>query len=166
MNWKQYTEKALSTSIHNTREKKITCCLFGLLGESNEYIEKIKSDGIDKDEIKKELGDIFWYLAVLCSELDIIEPEYLVHRYVHFSYLYKYNSKLQELMKKNYRDFNYSFNTVYQNAIKEYIDLIYTTLLREIEYYNWKLSDILQINIDKLQSRKERNVLKGEGDNR
>lgn len=76
----------------------------GLTGESGEVADKVKKwlrDGkFDSDELSKELGDVFWYLANLCKAI------------------------------------GYTPSVVITN------------------------------NIIKLSSRKERDVLKGEGDNR
>lgn len=46
----------------------------GLCGEAGEVADLIKKgvfhqQGIDKDKLKKELGDVLWYLAALCTEL-------------------------------------------------------------------------------------------------
>jgi NTP pyrophosphatase (non-canonical NTP hydrolase) len=52
----------------------------GLCGESGEVAEKVKKllrdEGGDmtieaRDAIKKELGDVLWYIAAMCRELDI-----------------------------------------------------------------------------------------------
>ena len=53
----------------------------GLSGESGEVAEKIKKQLRDKnsdwsdpkfiDEVKKELGDVLWYVAILCKELGL-----------------------------------------------------------------------------------------------
>lgn len=81
----------------------------GLVGEAGEVAEKIKKiirdrngDYTDEDilEIKKELGDVLWYVAVLANEFEI------------------------------------------------------------------SLLDIAKTNIAKLQSRKERGKIQGNGDNR
>ncbi len=83
--------------------------LLGLVGETGEIAEKFKKiyrdkDGIlsteDKKEMVKELGDILWYISVVCTYLDI------------------------------------------------------------------SLQEVAELNIEKLKSRMERNVLKGSGDNR
>lgn len=51
----------------------------GLAGESGEVVEIIKKvsyhdhplDYVKKLELKKELGDVLWYIAYLCSVLDL-----------------------------------------------------------------------------------------------
>ena len=46
----------------------------GLCGESGEVAEKVKKhlrDGASLDELKKELGDVLWYLASIASDLNI-----------------------------------------------------------------------------------------------
>ncbi len=47
----------------------------GLVGEAGEIAEHIKKGilhkhGIDKGELKRELGDVLWYLSALCTRLD------------------------------------------------------------------------------------------------
>lgn len=46
-------------------------CL-GLAGESGEVLDMVKKwvfheKGLDKDHLKKELGDVMWYVAMLCE---------------------------------------------------------------------------------------------------
>lgn len=76
----------------------------GLVGESGEVAEKVKKyfrgDGINHEEVKKELGDAFFYMVALA----------------------------------NYFDFNFY--------------------------------DIIHLNREKLESRRDRGVLRGSGDNR
>lgn len=54
----------------------------GELGELSEKIKKIKRDKLSfneekRVEIKKEIGDIFWYLTSLSNELNINLEEVL-----------------------------------------------------------------------------------------
>ena len=69
-------------------------------------------------------------------------------------------------MKKDYRDFDYALNDKYKDRVHERLDYLYFGILDQCEYSEWELSEVLQMNIDKLKSRKERNKLHGEGDNR
>ena len=46
--------------------------LFGLSGESGEFIDMIKKwifheKELDEDHAKKELGDVMWYVAMICE---------------------------------------------------------------------------------------------------
>ena len=93
MNFKEYQKKAASTALYMDKVKEafpdlpenlynlIGLSYAGLgLGEVGETQGKIKkiirdSGGIITDEKKKEivgeLGDILWYVAAVCTELDI-----------------------------------------------------------------------------------------------
>lgn len=48
----------------------------GLAGEAGEVAETVKKGilhqhGLDRNKMKKELGDVAWYLAALCTKLDL-----------------------------------------------------------------------------------------------
>lgn len=48
----------------------------GLAGEAGEVADTIKKavfhqHGLNRDEMIKELGDVLWYVAALCSKLDV-----------------------------------------------------------------------------------------------
>jgi len=55
----------------------------GETGELSEKIKKICRDGLNVDEhleaLKKELGDILWYIVTMCSELGLNPDEVLEH---------------------------------------------------------------------------------------
>ena len=79
MDFKTYQKKARETAQYpNLGENNIYPTL-GLVGEAGEVAEKVKkvirdNKGIFDDEskigIKKELGDVLWYLANLCTEFN------------------------------------------------------------------------------------------------
>jgi NTP pyrophosphatase (non-canonical NTP hydrolase) len=51
-------------------------CAIGVTGEAGEIAEVIKKGvfhqyGIDREKLLKEIGDTLWYLAGLCSVMDI-----------------------------------------------------------------------------------------------
>lgn len=81
MNFDEYQQQALTTASSTGDEfKDIMHWILGVTGESGEIAEKVKKiirdkNGIisteDKVELKKELGDVLWYLAVLSHELGL-----------------------------------------------------------------------------------------------
>lgn len=80
MEFKEYQEKAWSTAIYPNKTNNIYYPTLGLAGETGEVCEKIKKimrddNGVvspeKKELLKKELGDIMWYIAALSTELGI-----------------------------------------------------------------------------------------------
>ncbi|MDR0975386.1 MAG: nucleoside triphosphate pyrophosphohydrolase family protein [Christensenellaceae bacterium] len=69
MTFEEYKECAMQTrKEYGDPEKEIVYYALGLAGETGEVVEHIKKhyrDGreIDKEAIKKELGDVLWYIA-------------------------------------------------------------------------------------------------------
>lgn len=52
----------------------------GLAGEAGEVVDTIKKavfhqHGVDRDLLIKELGDVLWYVAALCTKLDVSMSE-------------------------------------------------------------------------------------------
>lgn len=80
MNFNEYQKQSRKTAIYPYKGKNFIYPTLGLVGESGEVAEKIKKilrdkNGIiekeDREEIKKELGDVLWYLAQISTELKI-----------------------------------------------------------------------------------------------
>lgn len=79
MNMNDYQQKALRTANPN-HPNELYHLVLGLVGESGEIAEKMKKlirdhasdeSKIDRDDIKKELGGVLWYAAVLADYLGI-----------------------------------------------------------------------------------------------
>ena len=72
MNLNEYAEKALKTmKRYPTAREQETDALLGLAGETGEVCDLLKKHyagvkELDRDHLKKELGDVMWYLAELC----------------------------------------------------------------------------------------------------
>lgn len=76
----KYQEECGKTAVYPKVGEKFIYPLLGLQGEAGEVSEKIKKIFRDnngkltsekREEIKKELGDVLWYLAQLSKELGI-----------------------------------------------------------------------------------------------
>lgn len=71
-----------------------------------------------------------------------------------------------EKIKKIIRDKNEIFDDEAKKEIAKELGDVICYIAFIAEDLNLQLSDILQLNIDKIQSRFNRNVMHGEGDNR
>ena len=79
MTFEQYQWEAAKTAIYPQAGTgswdAIDYCLLGLGGEIGELLQKRKKiirDGVhgdDRDKLCSELGDVLWYVAMLCKEL-------------------------------------------------------------------------------------------------
>jgi NTP pyrophosphatase (non-canonical NTP hydrolase) len=79
MDFNEYQKEAVKTAIYGTGNKVIYPVL-GLCGEAGEVAEKVKKilrdkngayDPEDFEAIKKELGDVLWYIANIANDLDL-----------------------------------------------------------------------------------------------
>jgi len=79
MNFDDYQKQAKRTAVYPNPGNNYVYPTLGLAGEAGEVANKIKkilrkdSELTDevKHEISKELGDVIWYLAQLCTELGL-----------------------------------------------------------------------------------------------
>lgn len=80
MKLNEYQNQALKTAGDKTKNNEFFHLVLGLVGESGEIAEKVKKlirdhdsdlSKLDTDDLKKELGDVLWYIAVLGDYLDI-----------------------------------------------------------------------------------------------
>lgn len=94
MNSKSYIKDAIRTesndfSAMNTRlgedgAKRLLHAGIGLSTEAGEFLDALKKHifygkELDRVNLKEEIGDLFWYLAIACDELDV-EFETLMER--------------------------------------------------------------------------------------
>ena len=67
----QYQAQAKETAIY-PEDKALEYLALGLVGEAGEVANKIKKvirDGTSPNNVRDELGDVLWYLAMLSTEL-------------------------------------------------------------------------------------------------
>ena len=89
MNAAEYQRQAKRTLIDRPdfqitdEQVMIVWCAVGLAGEAGEVMEHIKKGifhqhGLDREKMRKELGDVAWYLAGLCSTLGLDLGEVMI----------------------------------------------------------------------------------------
>lgn len=80
MTFEEYQAESRKTAIYPNKDNNFIYPTLGLAGEAGEVAEKVKKvlrDGNGevslekKEEIKKELGDVLWYIANLSKELGL-----------------------------------------------------------------------------------------------
>lgn len=80
MNFDEYQAAAQATAQYPDMGNNLYYPTLGLAGEAGEVAEKVKklmrdAEGVLCDErraaLKKELGDVLWYVAAVCSELGL-----------------------------------------------------------------------------------------------
>lgn len=74
MEIKQYQQQAYTTATETSRN--IYYMTMGLAGEAGEIANKVKkvmrdSRVIDREDLAKEIGDVLWYVAGICTVLDL-----------------------------------------------------------------------------------------------
>lgn len=74
MNMNVYQEMAAKTAIYSSAHQILYPAL-GLVGEAGEVANKVKKmmrDGtFDRAAVVSELGDVLWYIAALCRDLNV-----------------------------------------------------------------------------------------------
>ena len=80
MNFNDYQTISRRTALYPKKGHDFTYPTLGLAGETGEVAEKVKKilrdkngvvDSATKEELKKELGDVLWYLAQLATEFGL-----------------------------------------------------------------------------------------------
>lgn len=161
MNITDYIEWTRTTAVY-PKDQAIEYLKRGLISEAGELCGKTKRiirDGVRDDEgIFKELGDICWYAARIADERHINMPDGLDFALINAS-------------GDDIKVAQWCYIVVLQcNGIKGILINSIIMLFRWInllaEQFSLSLSDILVMNREKLESRKERGTICGSGDNR
>ncbi|MBY0011483.1 nucleoside triphosphate pyrophosphohydrolase family protein [Paenibacillus typhae] len=74
--YQQLAEVTANRTTADTDQKRYTNYAMGLSGEAGEVTDLLKKvvfhgHDLDKDKLKKELGDVMWYVAMLASTAGI-----------------------------------------------------------------------------------------------
>ena len=182
-----YQSSANETAVYPGRfGERTECALVGLFyvslglsGEIGELQEKIIGNA-DKDAITKELGDVYWYISQVCMELNLpmgyltkIKVEYKNLRKISDFSVERYllalsilSGRICEILKKTLRDNNGHLQPQKKEDMIKILAKILYNMLGVCGVCDCDPQEVMNINIEKLFSRKERGVLQGSGDNR
>lgn len=154
----EYQYRAVMTAIY-PRQYSVAYPALGLIGELNELIDAV-IDG-DLDRIIKEAGDTCWYIANLSNDIGL-EMSAIVCKPSTPLPSVKNIGVFCEKVKKYVRDSAEEKRADIIDFVSEALSAVVTIC----EDYCIPFNLVLTTNLDKLQSRKERGTLTGDGDNR
>lgn len=174
MKFAQYQTDARSTAIYPLNVQFLYPSL-GLAGETGELCEKM-FQGAHADEIKKEMGDVLWYVANVTTDCDLLLNEVAGHdNFNDLQPLVIDNDMVAlisqvgvvcEMAKKATRDDGGRVTFGRRKKIFEALRLILGVLNGMCNLYPFTLTEVAEANIAKLKSRQQRGVINGSGDNR
>lgn len=163
-----YQLAALKTLI--VSENTFWYVLAGVVGETGEFLERLYNWRF-KVELEHEAGDAFWYYAVIShligysfSEVFVNIPFEVADQDKIALGMYQNVTKIAELLKKDIRQGltpkqKCDIIVIISDLTRGMVSLIGLNGLSSVE-------EIFDGNVKKLADRKNRNVLKGQGDNR
>lgn len=168
----EFQKVAVTTAIY-PREHAVEYPILGLFGEAGEIANKVKKrlrDNAQNDEaIIAEVGDAFWYVATTAHDCGIELEDRFLQPPKHlpsFTQAVRYLGCEIGILLQNADDNGLvrhkDFTTNSLHKIVNYL----VAILYHLDVRECGVGDVLQANVDKLLSRKERGTLQGSGDNR
>lgn len=190
MTFLEYQKFALETAVY-PKESGLRYTLLGLLNEIGEVGGKIKKVYRDfnselneevRKGIAKEIGDVFWYLAVCSYEYDNFQLKRWKEKDIdrEFATILPNGSYSLDQVSDIYFDlYSWTGENVhfFENDFKvesyqgrsyagNFFSAVYEKLIQLSRMVGYLPSVVLEDNLTKLKSRKERGKIKGEGDSR
>lgn len=159
-----YQTRAVATAIY-PRQYAIAYPALGLIGELTELKEAIwQCDGPTQNiqPVVKEAGDVMWYCANLASDMGVclahLDSQVLLNDYLSDKAIGLFAEKVKKLIRDGSED--------KRVATLKFISLAIATVRTACHCFGVSFKDVLTTNLEKLESRKERGTLQGDGDNR
>lgn len=173
INYASYEALAITTKCYSDKVT-LPYVTLGLCGELGEFYEKLKQEADDQSTVA-EFQDILWYLAAIRIEFSLKEitdwPKPSDKEIGPFD-LPSSVGKIAEQIKKYLRDdWKEGQEISLSEERKEKIQSAWNEVMQIMVDINDRVFDLTmnqqgQQNIEKLASRKQRNVIHGSGDNR
>lgn len=164
MNIKEFAEKSLDTMLYPTDKEKVSCLTLGLIEEYDEVQYELGKGDVGTTTLISEIGDFAFYVYALGYHFGYLPSERFTGEVIEYEV---HIPKLCKLIKKSIRDTNWQIEGSKRlDTFRYLMDVFHSTILDWCEMYELNLSDILSYNVEKLQDRKKRNVITGDGNNR
>ena len=179
MEFSEYQERAWFTAVYPGVGNNFVYPTLGLMDEVGELYLAHELPGPTwgqkRAAVIKEAGDVLWYVACLCSELNIdLQDVALYNTFEEFVIPTKFESirlffcasVIAGKIKKAVRDTNGIIPHDDMEAIKYFLLLTLRLLLDVCDAGDITLNEVAEKNLEKLADRRKRNRLHGSGDDR
>ena len=135
----------------------------GLVEEVGELADELKkNDDLNSnlENIVSEVGDVCWYVYGLCQSLEGIVPEVKTDEQDEDELLSVCGKLCGSIKKWSRGDKDWD---VFQTRVQNNVSHVLATVARHSPV---SLEEAMRKNIEKIQSRRERGVVRGDGNNR
>jgi NTP pyrophosphatase (non-canonical NTP hydrolase) len=177
MSYNVYQKRSLATAIYPRQGQNFPYVALGLAEEVSELLEKHWETPEAIAEIESELGDVLWYLAQACTELDIFMSEVMPafpakplrnHNIIHHSRrMARSAGAVSGVTKKMIRDDRSgAMLPERRDALVESVGNLAVAVFDWARCRGVSIRVAMDKNTKKLESRKQRNALGGNGDHR
>jgi len=157
MNWKEYLEAAertMSMEFYcSKKEERLLHAVIGVLTEIEELLDNHIGES-DETNRGEELGDVFWYLAIIGREFNIDYPQLIVKEKSNdimgiVIKIIKNTCKLLDMLKKKI----YYDKKIDEDLFKQISQFIMLDILDYGNYYGLNIEKSFEVNIAKLKAR-------------
>jgi NTP pyrophosphatase (non-canonical NTP hydrolase) len=145
----------------NLSARELALAAFGLAGEVGELIEETDSFTPNTAKIKIEFGDVLWYLSLFAQihEVELSKTESYFSDDDPFMALVVESAKLIDSHKK-IMFHGTEFTPEWKEKIQLSIMKCFQAYLQALHFYNLSLSEIINLNVAKLEKRDGKNLEK------
>lgn len=164
MNFEEY-QKKIEEFVVYPRDQWAGYLSVKLMGECGELAnivgKEIRNGDFYPAMIEDEAGDILWYLARICSEVEInFQTAYTVSKLTK-KHIGSFRGKLREIIRKSADlDNLLEIGGNYYEIIYVYVPDIFHWLLEIMSEYDLDCDEVMRLNIEKLNNRKQNHELK------
>jgi NTP pyrophosphatase (non-canonical NTP hydrolase) len=150
----------------------------GLVEELCELDEVVTTSPANFENVMRETGDVFWYVAQTYDhflggvpELEqtvSVTPYGTIHTAQQSlrSAIHEVGKISRQAAKAHRDDLTSGLSERRSRVVLEHLEQIYYHMVRFVRYHGFELQDVFDSNLEKLFDRRDRGVLQGEGDHR
>lgn len=161
MNWSDYVIATSKFIVYpeDTAKQYLTYSLIGEVGELIGLIAKQwRGDTLDLDKVAKEIGDVLFFIARISELYDCG----MIFKIL----LSEDNNNLEDILNSANTRAELVISSMYSHDYPYDLNHLLWAVLSLIHYFDLSLDKVLQLNYDKLEDRFNRNMIRGNGDER